>query len=85
LQRTIEKTATRNITSSTDHKEQYTNTIYRGKYPKIIISRKQGTIEEILVRGNNAKIQLIRNNTRNNNHKEQCQDTTYRERSITKQ
>ena len=43
-----------------------------------------GTIEEILIRGNNAKIQLIRNNTRNNNHMEQCQDTTYREQSINK-
>jgi hypothetical protein len=49
------------------------------KYQKIIISRKQGTIEEILIRRDNAKIQLIRNNTRNNNHKEQYQNTTYRE------
>ena len=69
----------RNITSSTEHKEQYNNTNYRGKYKKIIITRKQGTIEEILIRRNNAKIQLIRNNTRNNNLEEQCQNTTYRE------
>ena len=55
------------------------NTIYKRKYQKIIISRKQGTIEEILIRRDNAKIQLIRNNTRNNNHKEQYQNTTYRE------
>jgi hypothetical protein len=67
------------MTSSTDHKEQYNNTIYREKYKEIIITRKQGTIEEILIRRNIAKIQLIRNNTRNNNHKEQCQNTTYRE------
>ena len=55
------------------------NTIYRGKYQTIIISRKQGKIEEILIRENNAKIQIIRNNTRNNNHMEQYQNTTYRE------
>jgi metal-responsive CopG/Arc/MetJ family transcriptional regulator len=80
LQRTIKKkTVTGNITCSTDHKELYKNTSYREKYQKIIITRKQGTIEEILIRGNNAKIQLIRNNTRNNNHKEQYQNTTYRE------
>ena len=43
------------------------------------MTRKQGTIEEILIRRNNATLQLIRNNTRNNNFKEQYQNITYRE------
>ena len=34
LQGTIKKTVTGNITSSTDHNEQYKNTIYREKYKK---------------------------------------------------
>jgi hypothetical protein len=55
LQRTIKKTVARIITSSTNHKEQYNNTIYREKYKEIIITRKQGTIEEILIRRNIAK------------------------------
>ena len=42
----------------------------------------QGTIEEITITRDNAKIQLTGNNRRNNNHKGQCQDTTYREQSI---
>ena len=46
---------------------------------KIIMTRKQGTIEEILIRRNNATLQLIRNNTRNNNFKEQYQNIAYRE------
>jgi hypothetical protein len=55
LQRTIKKTVARIITGSTNHKEQYNNTIYREKYKEIIITRKQGTIEEILIRRNIAK------------------------------
>ena len=34
-------------------------------------TRKQGTIEEILIRRNNTKIQLTVNNTRNTNYNEQ--------------
>jgi hypothetical protein len=80
LQRTIKKRQSRGTLHAVPITRNYTKIPVTGKNTqKIIITRKQGTIEEILIRGNNAKIQLIRNNTRNNNHKEQYQNTTYRE------
>jgi hypothetical protein len=57
-----------NETSSTDHKDQYKNTIYREQ--KIKITRKQETIEEILIRRKNAK---------NTTYREQCKNKTYSE------
>ena len=75
---TIQNTlATWNSTNNTIYRDQ--SKIEYQLEEKMPRYNLQGTIEEITITRNNAKIQLTGNNRRNNNHKEQCQNTTYRE------